>query len=99
MRKPPKKSGVGIPTKEGRLLATPQLLLPASTPQALSVSELRKHSSCASLSFFRTVLDLEDGHSLAIVSGVPQFRNNALLILAAGKVNQSRCIQVTSAWV
>src|SRR6266851_7786810 len=36
-----------LPTEEGLLYATPQLLVSASTPQALSVSELRKHSSCA----------------------------------------------------
>jgi len=98
-----------LPTKEGRLLATPQLLLPASTPQALSVSELRKRSSCTTIFLFSEQFFspdslsarriLEDAHSLVIVCGVPQFRNDALQILAAGKLNQSRCKQVTSAWV
>ncbi len=37
------------PTEAGLLHATPQLLFPASTPQALSVSELRKRSSCKPL--------------------------------------------------
>jgi hypothetical protein len=36
------------PTEEELLPATPQLLVAASTPQALSVSELRKRLSCAS---------------------------------------------------
>jgi hypothetical protein len=36
-----------LPTKEGRLPATLQLLFSASTPQALSVAELRKRFSCA----------------------------------------------------
>ena len=36
-----------LPTEAGRLLATPQLPFPAATPQALSVLELRKRSSCA----------------------------------------------------
>ena len=76
-------------TEEELLSATPQLPLPASTPQALSVSELLSEQ----------FLILTNGHSLAIVSGVPQFRNNALQILAASKLNQSRCKQVTSAWV
>src|SRR5260370_13208053 len=35
------------PTEEGLLPATPQLPFPASTSQALSVSELRKRLSCA----------------------------------------------------
>ena len=78
-----------LPTEEELLSATPQLPLPASTPQALSVSELLSEQ----------FLILTNGHSLAIVSGVPQFRNNALQILAASKLNQSRCQQVTSAWV
>ena len=34
-----------LPTEAGLLPATPQLLVSASTPQALSVSELRKRSS------------------------------------------------------
>src|SRR5205085_12366809 len=72
---------------------------PASTPQALSVSELRKRSSCTSLPFSEQFLILTTVTRMAIVSGVPQFRNNALQILAAGKLNQSRCKQVTSAWV
>ena len=38
-----------LPTEAGLLPATPQLLLSASTPQALSVSELRKRSSWASI--------------------------------------------------
>jgi hypothetical protein len=47
------------PTKERLLYATPQLRFPASTFQALSVSELRKRSSCASTldgSFFPELL-------------------------------------------
>ena len=34
-----------LPREEGRLHATPRFRFPASTPQALSVSELRKHFS------------------------------------------------------
>src|SRR5207248_11365262 len=41
-----------LPTEEELLSATPQLPLPASTPQALSVSELRKHSSCTTIFLF-----------------------------------------------
>src|SRR6266851_1207063 len=37
-----------LPIEEGLLHATPQLLFAASTPQALSVSELHKRLSCAS---------------------------------------------------
>jgi|ERR1700688_789869 hypothetical protein len=40
-----------LPTEEGLLPATPQLLFAASTHQAPSASELRKHPSCVSSLF------------------------------------------------
>jgi hypothetical protein len=55
-----------LPTEEGLLPATPQLLFAASTHQAPSASELRKHPSCVRSLFAQQNLNVKVPEKAAV---------------------------------